>query len=152
MHSSAVCYCRFGTSFFTGSGTKDFEAGSSSLGALITTGNSQVQNCAALTLTTIREKSLAVEGGNVTVSPNGTSTATSNLHTLSVTAPGRMDLKDNDMVLTNMPIGTWNGATYTSVLGLVAWLASAHSSTAEPAVPLLGSARILSAELTCGGR
>ena len=107
-----------GTSFFTGAGLKDFEAGSSSVAALITSGSSTVQNGAALTATVIRESALSVSG-QVTVLPNGTPSGTSNLGTLSVTSPGRLDLHNNNLVIQNASLGSWNGTAYTGVTGLI---------------------------------
>jgi hypothetical protein len=107
-----------GTSFFTGSGTKDFEAGANNVAALITTGNTQVQNGAALNATVIRESSLET-AGKTTIAANGGPSGTSNLGTLTIPAGGALDLKNNDLVVKNTPTGTWNGTAYTGITGLI---------------------------------
>jgi hypothetical protein len=110
-----------GASFFDGAGVKDFEAGVSNVGALITPGTTQVQTGATLNTTVIRESSLYL-GGTATVAANGGPSATSNLGTLTIPLPGqgKLDLKDNDLVIQNASLGSWTGTQYTGVTGLLA--------------------------------
>src|SRR5205823_1101147 len=75
--STAVFFASVnGTNFFTGSGTKDFEGGSSALDLIDTSGYTIVQKNAALTAGAIRDNSLSVDGA-VTIPVNGTPTGTS---------------------------------------------------------------------------
>jgi len=106
-----------GTNFFTGTGTKDFESGSSALGPVITGGSTYVAQNASVTADTIRENSLSVDG-NVTIPQNGTSTGTSKVSTLAVT--GKLDLTNNKLIVTSGSVGNWTGSSYTGIEGLVA--------------------------------
>jgi hypothetical protein len=90
-----------GTSTFTGSGTKDFEGGSSSLaGAVATPGDTIVASSAHLTVDAIRENSLSVDG-LVTIRPNGTSAGTSVVSALVINGGGKLDLNDNNLIVHN---------------------------------------------------
>src|SRR5439155_15338672 len=42
------------------------------------------------------------------------------VNTLAIGAGGKLDLRDNDLVVQGMSIGSWNGSTYTGVTGLLA--------------------------------
>ena len=42
------------------------------------------------------------------------------LKTTSVIAPGKLDLKDNKVVITAQPVGSFNGTSYTGVTGMIA--------------------------------
>jgi fibronectin-binding autotransporter adhesin len=87
-----------GTSFFTGPGTRDFEAGASTLGSLNDPGDTQVQQPASITIAAIRESSLTVNGA-ATVISSGNGGAVSALNTLSIGPTGKFDLNDNDLIL-----------------------------------------------------
>ncbi len=87
-----------GTSFFTGPGTKDFESGASSLGALDDPGATQVQQPATITLTAIHESSLTVNGAATELS-SGNGGAVSTLDALSIGPTGQFNLNDNDLIL-----------------------------------------------------
>jgi hypothetical protein len=105
-----------GTSNFTGTGTKDFEAGTSSLVQLQTGGETAVQANASLSASTIRENSLAVSG-HVTITPDGINSGASKVNALSVT--GQLDLTDNKLIVSGGDAGTWNGSSYTGISKLV---------------------------------
>jgi hypothetical protein len=108
-----------GSSFFTGTGLKDFEAGSSNLQALISQGSTEVQNGATINVTVVRENSLTV-GGTVNIAPNGGPAGTSNLGTLTVIDAGKIDLKDNDLVVRSGTVGSFVGGSYKGLSGLIA--------------------------------
>jgi autotransporter-associated beta strand protein len=40
--------------------------------------------------------------------------------TLSIAGSGKLDVKDNKLIVTSTPIGSWNGSAYTGVLGMLA--------------------------------
>jgi hypothetical protein len=84
-----------GSNFFTGSGIKDFEGGSSTLGAVSTTGSTIAQAPASLTASFFRENALTV-AGHVTIDTSG---GTSHLNSLDVEPGGVLDLKNNSLVL-----------------------------------------------------
>jgi hypothetical protein len=89
-----------GSNFFTGSGTKDFEAGSSILGPVSTAGSTVVEAPASVTANHFREDSLTVNG-LVTISTSG---GTSHLNHLAISGgtdawDGVLDLKNNSLVL-----------------------------------------------------
>ncbi len=84
-----------GSNFFTGSGTKDFEAGSSILGPVATQGSTVVEAPASVTASHFREDSLTVNGV-VTISTSG---GTSHLNHLDIASDGVLDLKNNSLVL-----------------------------------------------------
>ena len=66
-------------------------------------------------------EALSIAGGLATLSPNGNRViVTSNL---SISGGGKLDLADNDLILSYSgasPIGSWNGSTYTGVIGMLA--------------------------------
>jgi len=79
-----------------------------------------------MTVSSMQQASATVSGGLVKETPNGTSTATSRLGTLTTTA-GKFDLTDNDLIVTNSSYtnirsqivaartgGTWSGNGLTS--------------------------------------
>jgi hypothetical protein len=102
-----------GTSNFTGTGTKDFEAGSSALTAIQTQGSTTVQSGASLSTGNIRENALSV-AGRMTITPGASA---SKLGSLDVT--GQLDLTDNKLIVAGADAGTWSGSSYTGVSGLV---------------------------------
>ncbi len=106
-----------GTNFFTGTGTKDFEGGSSALGSVFTGGSTYVALSASVSATAFQENSLSVDG-NVTIPQNGTSTGTSKVGTLAV--GGKLDLTNNKMIVTSGSVGSWTGSNYSGVTGLIA--------------------------------
>jgi hypothetical protein len=115
-----------GTSFFTGSGTKDFEGPSTnSLGDVDTLGSTMVNSQAVVAANHFNENSLTV-GGFVTITPKSAGGGTSNLQSLIVDPGGTLDLNDNSAVITysgaspavtirsylvsGFNQGNWNGA------------------------------------------
>ena len=61
--------------------------------------------------------SLSIPGGSATVADNGARVIATNA--LSVTSGGKIDLRDNNLVVHNGTLGAWNGSAYTGVTGLV---------------------------------
>ena len=61
--------------------------------------------------------SLSIPGGSATVADNGARVIATNA--LSVTSGGKLDLRDNNLVVHNGTLGAWNGSAYTGVTGLV---------------------------------
>jgi fibronectin-binding autotransporter adhesin len=84
-----------GSNFFAGSGVKDFEGGSSTLGAVSTTGSTIAQAPASITASFFRENALIV-AGHVTIDASG---GTSHLNQLDIESGGVLDLKNNSLVL-----------------------------------------------------
>jgi len=84
-----------GSNFFTGSGIKDFEGGSSTLGAVSTSGSTIAQAPASISASFFRENSLSV-AGHVTIDSSG---GTSHLNSLNIDSGGVLDLKNNSLVL-----------------------------------------------------
>ena len=72
------------------------------------------------TLNTLRAASLNLHGGRITIAPSGATTATSRLETIEISPVGRLDLSNNNLVVTTTPTGSWNGQAYSGVAGLVA--------------------------------
>jgi hypothetical protein len=87
-----------GLGSFSGSGTKYFADGSSSLASLETTGSSVVEAPADLTVARFREESLTVKGAALVLA-DGTAAGASYLTTLSIGGSGVLDLTDNDLVV-----------------------------------------------------
>ena len=87
-----------GAGTISGSGTKYFADGSSSMTALATPGNSVVQAPATVTTGHVRESALDVSG-RVIISPNGTNAGASFLGSLLITDSGELNLNDNDLVV-----------------------------------------------------
>jgi len=67
----------------------------------------------------VRAATLTVTGGKVTVLHNGTSSGTSVLSNLTITA-GSLDLRNNSLIIRSGAVGTWNGTGYNGLTGLVA--------------------------------
>jgi hypothetical protein len=107
-----------GINFFTGSGTKDFEGGSSALGPVITEGSTVVQPSATVNADNFRENALTVSG-NVNITPDGTSAGTSKLVTLTINPGGKLDLSNNHLIVTSGSVGSWTGADYTGITGAI---------------------------------
>lgn len=83
-----------GTSNFTGGGVKIFE-NTATPGPLLTTGSSVVNPGGALTLPSVRETSLTLEGGSVVLIPGS---ASSRLEELTIN-DGTIDLNDNELII-----------------------------------------------------
>ncbi|MEO6435475.1 MAG: endonuclease, partial [Tepidisphaeraceae bacterium] len=62
-------------------------------------------------------RGLDVNGAQVTLAQNGGRVIATN--SLSVTGGGKVDLKNNKLIARNSSVGTWTGATYTDVAGLI---------------------------------
>jgi hypothetical protein len=89
-----------GTSFFTGSGVKDFEGPSaSSLGDVDTLGSTIVNLQAVVAANHFNETSLTVDG-LVNITPKASGGGTSNLQSLVVDPGGTLDLNDNSTIVT----------------------------------------------------
>ena len=73
----------------------------------------------------VRAGSLALNGGTVSITASGTSTATSVLNSISA-AGGKMDLQNNKLIVKgpaaggSAALGSWNGTAYDGITGLVA--------------------------------
>src|SRR5207244_12952140 len=80
-----------GSNFFTGSGIKDFEGGSSALGPVSTSGSTMAQAPASITASFFRESSLSV-AGHVTIESGG---GTSQLKQLDIDPRRVLDLNNN---------------------------------------------------------
>ena len=110
-----------GTSTFTGTGTKFFEGGSSSLAGPIDPGGTTiVDSSASVTAGAVREAALTINGGQVTISPNGSAAGTSRVANLSISAGGRLDLTNNKLIVAGGDVGSFVGSSYTGVTGLIA--------------------------------
>jgi hypothetical protein len=83
--------------------------------------------------------SLAITQGAVAMTGNGSSTGTSKVTGLSVSAGAKLDLKNNDLVVANTPVGAKVGSNYTGLTGLIAqgqtgdWTGAGISSSAAAA-------------------
>ena len=71
-----------------------------------------------LAVNQIRSGALAINAGTLKVLPNGTASGVSTVAALSIAAGAKLDLSDNALI-TSSPTGTWNGAAYTGVAGLI---------------------------------
>ena len=109
-----------GAGTLSGSGTKFFADGSSSLAALDSPGDSVVESPAQVSTGHVRERSLDVHG-TMRVVQNGTASGTSRVNAITVGSGGRMDLKDNKLIVAGAnSAGSFNGTTYTGLSGLIA--------------------------------
>ena len=62
---------------------------------------------------------LAIVGGTVRVTPNGSPGGASRVRLLTINAGAKLDLADNDLIVSGQPVGTLSGAAYTGVTGLI---------------------------------
>jgi hypothetical protein len=102
--SAAVFFGSFtGLDHLTGAGIKDFEAAASGGAISTAVGTTIVGPAGALNATSIRDGHLSLVG-RATVSPNGSSSATSRVNVLEIDGSandwnGRLDLTNNDLVI-----------------------------------------------------
>jgi hypothetical protein len=114
-----------GLSYFTGPGTKDFEAGASGGPVATVVGDTLVGPAGNVAAQFIHEDDLSIEG-EVGILANGTASSVSRLNTLSISG-GSFDLADNDLIVDVTPLaaikslivagfngGPWNGNALTS--------------------------------------
>jgi hypothetical protein len=66
----------------------------------------------------LRAPSVSITGGTLRVTPSGAASAVSVIPAISIIGTGKLDLADNKLV-TEEPVGTWNGSSYSGVAGLV---------------------------------
>jgi autotransporter-associated beta strand protein len=65
--------------------------------------------------------SVAISGGSLELAAGGGSNRLIKTSSLSITGSGKLDLKDNKLIVTSAgAAGTWNGTTYTGVTQLIA--------------------------------
>jgi T5SS/PEP-CTERM-associated repeat protein len=107
-----------GAGAFTGSGMKVFAGeGPCTVSAISTgVGSTVIDSSARVTAGQVREDSLSVDG-RLIIAPNGTSSGTSKVNTLSIT--GVVDLYDNKLIVTAGEIGSLDDGVYSGVTGLV---------------------------------
>jgi T5SS/PEP-CTERM-associated repeat protein len=69
----------------------------------------------------VRQQSLSVGGtGVVTIrSPNGGTNSTSRVASLSITSSGKLDLKENKLIVAGGAVGSATGGTYNGVSGMI---------------------------------
>jgi len=67
----------------------------------------------------VRAQSLAVNAGKVTVLANGGPSGTSRVGALAIVAGGKLDLKDNDLVIANGTVGSATSGVYDGVTGMI---------------------------------
>jgi T5SS/PEP-CTERM-associated repeat protein len=110
-----------GTGTLSGSGTKYFADGSSSLAALDSPGDTVVESPAQVSTGYVRERSLDVRGA-MTIVQNGSASGTSRVNAIAVRSGGRLDLKDNKLIAAGAAgdVGTFNGSTYSGLTGQIA--------------------------------
>jgi len=75
-----------------------------------------------LNVTRFRSGAVTVSKGSVVMNGNGETNGTSRVAAVTVdTAAGaKLDLKNNDMVVPDTPVGAWNGSSYSGLTGQVA--------------------------------
>jgi hypothetical protein len=96
-----------GQSKVTGPGTKDFEGVATGGPIATVVGDTLVGAPATVTADYLREDDLQVFG-SLGITPNGTSASISKVNTLSI-AGGKLDLTDNDLIVSNTPVTTIAG-------------------------------------------
>ena len=75
---------------------------------------------AFLSASYVRGGSLSVMSGTAQIKDNSFSTGTSIVNTLAIGVGGKVDLRDNGLVIQTATIGTWTGVNYTGVTGTIA--------------------------------
>ena len=104
-----------------------------------------------LSVSRLQSGAVAVNAGSIVMNGNGAADSTSKVAGLSVnTAAGAViDLKDNDIVVANTPLGSWNGSSYTGLTGLIAssynfseWNGPGITTSMPDAGPTIGRATI----------
>ena len=63
--------------------------------------------------------SVEVFGGRLELAAGGGGNRVIKTQSVSVAGSGKLDLKDNKLIVTGQSIGTWNGSNYTGVTGLI---------------------------------
>ncbi len=100
------------TSFNVTTGTKN-------VGNIDGFGKTSVSQNATMIASHIRQDTL-VANGVAKVRDNGGNAGTSVVGAITIGANGKIDLRDNDLIVTASTLGSWNGSAYTGVTGLVA--------------------------------
>jgi hypothetical protein len=101
----------------TNNGTLTHSGGVTHVQSLSGGGSSTVSG-GTLTANFIRQNSLTVTTpGVVAINASGANANTSRVNSLTVT--GKLDLRDNKLIVNNGTIGTLSGATYTGLTGLI---------------------------------
>src|SRR5439155_4922326 len=77
------------------------------------------ENAGTLEVNNLRAAGLVVNARTVRVLQNGAAAGTSKLGTLTVNTGGKVDLKDNHLVVTNGPVGSATGGVYNGISGLI---------------------------------
>jgi hypothetical protein len=71
-----------------------------------------------LVVNNVRSPSITIEGGTVKVAANGGDSGTSRVGVVAASG-GRVDLVNNQMIVTADIVGSWNGSNYSGVTGQV---------------------------------
>jgi hypothetical protein len=118
------------------------------MGPLATvTGSSIVESSASVTADNVRENGLTVSG-KFKVPLSGSNAATSKVNSLSIPAPGQLDLTNNKLIVVGGDVGSFNGSAYSGITGLIQsgyhgglWNGSGIISSAATSRTSLGVAR-----------
>jgi hypothetical protein len=68
----------------------------------------------------VRGGTLSIMSGTAFLKDNGNAAGVSRVANLTIGAGGHLDIRDNHVIVTTTPTGTWNGAAYTDLQGHVA--------------------------------
>jgi hypothetical protein len=94
-------------------------SGTKNIGDLDGIGATTVSSAATLTANHLRQSQLTINGA-AKVRDNGSTSGTSVVTSLALGASATLDLRDHDTILKSASRGSWNGAAYTGVTGLIA--------------------------------
>ena len=87
-------------------------------GQIITSANVTKTGDGKLAVKNIRAANLSITGGAVEVLANGTSAGTSVLTSLSISG-GKLDVKNNKLIVRSTSPGSWDGDAYTGITGMI---------------------------------
>jgi autotransporter-associated beta strand protein len=125
-NNGALVFSRAGTTAvpnnISGSGSVSSTVGEPTLSGVLTYSGATTVSGGRLILATnlTTSSSLSVVAqGSVKLASNGTSSRVIKTAAVSVSGQGNIDLADNKMIVTGMPIGSWNGSAYTDLIGLI---------------------------------
>jgi len=121
---STAVFMGSATGNFTGGGTKIFDGplapgapAAANVGLIASVVGDTVVESNVLA-TRVREDELEVNG-QLTIAQNGTAAGTSRVNAITVGVGGRMDLKDNKLIVAGGDVGTFDGVAYTGISGMI---------------------------------
>jgi fibronectin-binding autotransporter adhesin len=102
-----------------GGGTIDTNGNAVTFGNVAGAGNLSKVGVGALTVNSVVAGNLSVTGGSLAIAANGTAAGVSVVNSTAVTG-AQLDLSNNHLIDKSTGVGSWGGASYSGLTGLIA--------------------------------